>query len=229
MITQLKESMLLNTLVFETLGQVEKEREFKIKSFKKWGFDLVFGKKDGEETFFGIKENSKVAGESYKQEDNFYEVKEVLKKLPKNKKMFAKIDMIEGRAYLYVYLREDNIDTPILNIPAGEVLLAFLKKHKFIKVIEALKNIGSATTLIKKHGDEGKPLAFEELPPIPKRFLRDAKKIEKEMGFGRVALAYFGENKSKEARYYLEWMVPTIALFDENISQKIDKALAEFK
>jgi hypothetical protein len=227
MITELRREQLLNTLVFETLGAPEKEREFKIKSLKKWGFDLVFGKKDGEETFFAAAD--KKAGDKYTENDVEHEVVEVLKELPKNKKMFAKIEMIEGRAYLYVYLREDDIDTPVLHVPAGELLIAFLKKHKFIHVIEALRNIGSAASLVKKHGDEGKPLTFEELPLVPRRFLREAKKIEKEMGFGRVALAYFGENKSGEARYWMEWMVPTIALFDEKISEKIDKALAEFK
>jgi uncharacterized protein (TIGR00703 family) len=227
MITELRREQLLNTLVFETLGAPEREREFKIKSLKKWGFDLVFGKKDGEETYFAACD--KKEGDKYTENDVEHEVVEVLKELPKNKKMFAKIEMIEGRAHLYVYLREDDIDTPILHVPAGEILLAFLKKHKFIHIIEAIRNIGSAASLVKKHGDEGKPLSYEELPPVPRRFLRDAKKIEKEMGFGRIALAYFGENKSGEARYWLEWMVPSIALFDEQISQKIDKALAEFK
>ena len=227
MITELRREQLLNTLVFETLGEPSREREFKIKSLKKWGFDLVFGKKDGEETYFAAVD--KKAGDKYTENEVEHEVIEVLKDLPKNKKMYAKIEMIEGKAYLYVYLREDDIDTPVLHIPAGEILLAFLKKHKFIHIIEALRNLGSAASLVKKHGDEGKPLPFEELPPVARRFLRDAKKIEKEMGFGRIALAYFGENKSAESRYWLEWMVPTIALFDEQISQKIDKALAEFK
>ncbi len=227
MITELRESQLLNTLVFETLGNPEREREFKIKQLKKWGFDLVFGKIDGEEGFFAA--SDKNIGDKYEENEKSYEVVEILKELPKNKKLFAKIEMIEGRAYLYVYLREDDIDTPILHIPAGEILVAFLKKHKFIKILEAIRNLGSAASLVKKHGDEGKPLSFEELPPVARRFLRDAKKIEKEMGFGRIALAYFGENKSGEARYWMEWMIPTIALFDEKISEKIDKTLAEFK
>ncbi len=227
MITELRESQLLNTLVFETLGNPEREREFKIKQLKKWGFDLIFGKIDGEEGFFAA--SDKNIGDKYEENKKSYEVVEILKELPKNKKLFAKIEMIEGRAYLYVYLREDDIDTPILHIPAGEILVAFLKKHKFIKILEAIRNLGSAASLVKKHGDEGKPLSFEELPPVARRFLRDAKKIEKEMGFGRIALAYFGENKSGEARYWMEWMVPTIALFDEKISEKIDKTLAEFK
>ncbi len=222
----LKEALLLNTLVFETLGDPQKEREFKIKSLKKWGFDLVFGKIDNEENFFLA--NNKKEGQSYEADGQEYEVIEILKELPKEKKIFAHIEMIEGRAYLFVDLKEKDERVPLLQVPAGEILLAFLKKHKFKKIIDALKNIGVSLSLVKHEGESGNPLPFNELPPIPRRFLRDAKKIEKEIGFGRIALAYFGENKDKKARFYLEWMVPTISLFDEEISQKIDKTLAEF-
>jgi len=221
----LKESKLLNTLIFETLGNPEKERQFKLKQLKKWGFDLVFGKKDGIESYFVTKD--KKEGDSYNEDGVNYQVTNILKELPKNTKVFAHIEMIEGRAWLYVDLREDEINTPILQIPAGEVLLAFLKKHKFNNLINALNNIGSAASIIKNNGQEGKPLTFDELPPVIRRFLREAKKIEKEMGFGRIALAYFGENKDKGLRYWMHWLVPTISLFDEHISQKIDKTLAE--
>ncbi len=229
MISEIKEQMLLNTLVFETLGAPEKEREFKLKSLKKWGFDLIFGKKNDKETFFASQADSKKAGDKYEEDQNSYEVTEILKELPKNKKVYAHIEMIEGRAYLCVDLREGEENIEILRLPAGEILIAFLKKHKFIHVIEALRNIGSAASLVKHHGEEGKPLPFEELPPVARRFLRDAKKIEKEMEFGRIALAYFGENKDMRARYWIQWMIPSIALFDEHISNKIDKTLAEFK
>ncbi len=228
MISELREKMLLDTLVFETLGAPQKEREFKIKSLKKWGFDLIFGKKDDEATYFTASLNQRKVGEKYESEGSSYEVGEILAELPKNKKIYAHIEMIEGRAYLCADLREEEESTEILRLPAGKILLAFLQKHRFTKIIEALRNIGSAASLVKHQGEEGKPLSFAELPPVPRRFLRDAKKIEKEMGFGRIALAYFGENKDKKARYYLEWMVPTIALFDEHIAQKIDKTLAEF-
>ena len=224
---ELREAMLLNTLVFETLGQPEKERQFKLKALKKWGFDLVFGKKNGEEAYFMAQEGKK-SGDTYESDGESYEVKEILAELPKNTKIFAHIEMIEGRAYLCVDLRDEEKTSEILRLPAGEILLAFLHKHKFTHIINALRNIGSAASLVKHHGEEGKPMPFDELPPVPRRFLREAKKIEKEMGFGRVALAYFGENKDGKARFWMEWMVPTIALFDEHIAQKIDKALAEF-
>lgn len=53
--------------------------------------------------------------------------------------------------------------------------------------------------------------------------------MEKDMGFGRVSLAYFGENKDGDARFWLSWLVPTIALFEINIAEQIDKLLAAFK
>ena len=196
---ELKEAMLLNTLVFETLGNPENERRFKLKSLKKWGFDLVFGKRDGEETYFATANRQE--GERYESDGEEYEVIEILKELPKDREVYAYIEMIEGQAFLLVDLRKGEENIPVLQLPAGEILLAFLKKHKLTKVIDALRNLGSAASLVKHHGEEGKPLPFEELPPLPRRFLRDAKKIEKEMGFGRIALAYFGENKDGRARY----------------------------
>jgi len=227
MIAELRREMALNTLVFETLGKPEKEREFKLKQLKKWGFDLLFGKKNGEETYFASADRK--VGDKYEEGENSFEVIEVLKELPKNKKVFAHIEMVEGRAYLIAELREGDQNIEILNIPVGEVLIAFLKKHKFINIIEALRNIGSAAVLLKKRGDEGKPLPYEELPPVIRRFLRDGKKVEKEMEFGRMAVAYFGENKEGIPRYWVEWMVPTIALFDEKLAEKIDKNLALLK
>jgi uncharacterized protein (UPF0128 family) len=59
--------------------------------------------------------------------------------------------------------------------------------------------------------------------------LREAKKIEKEAGFGRIALSYWGENKDVEPRFRVSWLLPTIALFDNSIAEKTDKTLAAFK
>ena len=223
---QNKEAILNNTLVFETLGEPQKAREFKLKHLKKWGFDLIFGKKNNKECYFSFA--NKKEGDTFSHEENDYEVVSILKELPKNTKLLAHIAMIEGKAYLIVNLLKDETEEEILKIEAAKVLLAFLKKHKLPKIIESIKSIGSATNLVKGESKEGIPKSFEELPPLPRRFLREAKKIEKEMGFGRVTLQYFGENKDKKARFYLEWLIPTIALFDETIAQKIDKTLAEF-
>jgi uncharacterized protein (TIGR00703 family) len=223
----INEPMVLGTLVFETLGAPEREREFKIKSLKKWGFDLVSGTQGGK-TVYGTRPEGAALGDRFEHEGESVSVTEVLKEYPKNAKAYARIEMQEGTAHLVLDLEAEE-SQEILRVPAGEILLAFLKKHRLPHLAGALRTLGSATELVRHDGESGKPMSFGELPPVPRRFLRDAKKIEKDMGFGRIALAWFGENKEGKPRYRMSWMVPTIALFDEHIAERIDKALAELK
>ena len=228
-VLELKELQALNTLVFETLGQPEKEREFKFKSLKRWGFDLLKGKKAGESTYFIGGYGEHKAGDVYEEQGVKYEVEEVLEEFPKNKKLFAHIVMEQGRAYIIGQLREGEHNIELFKLPAGSLLLAFLKKHKLFNVIEAIRNVGTATELVKQRGQEGKPYSFEELPNVARRFLREAKKVEKEAGFGRVALAYYGKNKDGDSRFRVSWLLPTIALFEIDIVEKVDKLFAAFK
>ncbi len=225
-VLELRLEQAINTLVFETLGQPEKEREFKFKSLKRWGFDLLFGKKDGKQTFFTAEYGKKRRGDVYTLDDVKYEVEEVLSEMPKNKKIFAHIEMVQGRAYLVGQLREGDENIEILRVPAGAVLVAYFKKHKLHNLLEALRNVGTATELVKHRGQEGKPYPYEKLPNMVRRFLRTAKDVEKEAEFGRIAFAYFGENKDGDPRYWMSWLLPTIALFELNIAEKADKALA---
>ena len=228
-IAQLREFQTINTLVFETLGQPEKEREFKLKSLKRWGFDLLFGKKGGEVTYFTAETGKREKGERYTEDEISYEVEEILAELPKNKKIFAHIEMLNGRAYLVGELREGEDNVEILRVLAGSILLAYFKKHKLYNLIEALRNVGTALELVKQRGQEGKPVDFNHLPNVARRFLRGAKDLEKEAGFGRVALSYWGENKDGDARFRVSWLLPTIALFEISIAEKADKLLAAFK
>ncbi len=228
-IHQLRELQVLNTLVFETLGQPEKEREFKLKSLKRWGFDLILGTKGGKTTYFTAKTNEREVGDIYTEDNIEYKVDEILTELPKNKKIFAHIEMNQGTAYLVGELREGDNNIEILRVPAGVILLAYFKKHKLHHLIEAVKNVGTATELVKQRGQEGKPVPYEHLPNVARRFLRGAKDVEKEAGFGRVALSYWGENKDGDARFRISWLLPTIALFDIDIAEKSDKLLAAFK
>ncbi|WP_293446263.1 TIGR00703 family protein [Persephonella sp.] len=228
-IVELRELQAINTLVFETLGQPEKEREFKLKSLKRWGFDLILGKKAGQTTYFTAEAGKREVGEKYIEEETHFEVEEIIHELPKNKKIFAHIEMIHGRAYLVGDLREGEENIEILRVPAGSILLAYFKKHKLHNLIEALRNVGTALEFVKQRGQEGKPLPYEKLPNVARRFLRGAKDLEKEAGFGRVALSYWGENKDGDARFRVSWLLPTIALFEINIAEKADKLLAAFK
>ncbi len=222
-IEKLREAQTNQTLVFETLGRPEKEREFSLSTIKKWGFDLVFGKKDGKETYFATESQSE--GKVHSAADDGVEVQKLFETLPEKKKVFARIELAQGTAYLVVDLRDADENLEILRLPAGSILLAFLKKHKCWNVIEALRSLGSAAEMRKQKGQEGKPVSYDELPSFCKKFLKEAKKIEKETEFGRLSLAYFGENKDGGPRFQLMWLIPTISLFDLTLAEKIDKAL----
>ncbi|MEO2116993.1 MAG: TIGR00703 family protein [Methanocaldococcus sp.] len=230
MVVEAKEVEMVNTLVFETLGNPEKEREFKLKSLKKWGFDLIFGKINGEETYFTVELDERKAGDKFSKEGKEYEVIEVLEELPKNTELYAHIEMEMGKAYIVCQLRdEDGKNTEVLRVPAATLLLAFFKKNKLSNLIKAVKNVGISLELSMQNGVGGKPLSYEELPNVARRFIRSVRKVEKETGFGRLAFAYYGETKDGEPRYRFSWLLPTIALFDLDIAKKAEQTLGILK
>ena len=225
-----KEIEVENTLVFETLGDPEREREFKLKSLKKWGFDLIFGKINGKETYFTAGLDERKAGDKFSKEGKEYEVIEVLEELPKNVELYAHIEMEMGIAYMVCELRdEDGVNTEILRVPAASLLYAFFKKNKLGNLLKAIKNVGISTEFFQQNGAGGKPLSYQELPNTPKRFIRSVRKVEKETGFGRLSIAYYGETKDGKPRFWYSWLLPTIALFDLDIAKKVNQTLGILK
>ncbi|WP_423792560.1 TIGR00703 family protein [Methanocaldococcus indicus] len=230
MVVDAKEVEIVNTHVFETLGNPEKEREFKLKSLKRWGFDLIFGKIDGKETYFTAEIDTKKAGDKYTKDEKEYEVVEVLEELPKGRELYAHIEMEMGRAYIVCELRdEDGNNIEVLRVPAAALLLAFFKKNKLSNLIKAIRNVGVSSELVLQKAPGGKPLPYEELPNSIRRFIRSVRKVEKETGFGRLAIAYYGETKDKEPRFWFSWLLPTIALFDLDIAKKTEQTLGILK
>jgi len=230
LVVDAKEVEMINTLVFETLGNPEKEREFKLKSLKRWGFDLIFGKINGEETYFTVELDERKAGDKFSKDGKEYEVIEVLQELPKNTELYAHIEMEMGKAYIVCQLRdEDGKNTEVLRVPAATLLLAFFKKNKLSNLIKSVKNVGISLELSMQNGAGGKPLSYEELPNVARRFIRSVRKVEKETGFGRLAFAYYGETKDKTPRYRFSWLLPTIALFDLDIAKKAEQTLGILK
>jgi len=80
---ELREIQALNTLVFETLGEPESEREFKFKALKKWGLDLLLGRKDGKEAFFVAEYGKRKEGEVYTPREVIKLLVEILDPKPK--------------------------------------------------------------------------------------------------------------------------------------------------
>jgi len=227
--TELKELIAINTLVFETLGKPESERNFNFKSLKRWGLDLIKGKKQGIETYFTTRAGQHHKGDSYDELGSRYEVQEIMDKMPAKKKIYAHIQMINGQSFLVAQLREHTENIEIVRLPVASILMSYYKKHKLFNLAAATSNIGTAIELTKHQGQMGKPVSFDQIPNKVKRFLREAKKIEQKTGFGRLALSYFGKNKDGDDRFRLSWLLPTIAVFDLDIAEKIDQYLGSFK
>ncbi|NPB06041.1 MAG: TIGR00703 family protein [Aquificae bacterium] len=218
----------LRTLVFETLGRPEKEREFTVEDLRRWGFDLLYGKVNGRPAFFVGKLGTEV-GDAWEEEGKAYEVEEVLLELPPKKRLLARVFTRNGTAFLSAYLREGEQDEEILRLPAAELLYAFFVKHHLHHLINALKSVGIVTEFFKQRGSETVPLPYEKLPLVARDFLERAKRVEKMAGYGRVALAYFGKTRDKDNRFRVSWLLPTVALFDLEVSEKANTALGEFK
>ncbi len=225
----LNELIALNTLVFETLGKPEKERNFSFGSLKRWGLDLLKGKVQGTETYFTSEIGKHEKGESYDSDGRHYEVTEVMNKMPGKKKIYAHIEMLNGRSFLVAQLREGQDNIEIVRIPVASMLATYFKKHKLFHLANAMVNVGTAIELAKHQGQKGKPVPFENLPDKVRRFLREAKKIEEKSGFGRLALSYFGKNKDGDDRFRLSWLLPTIAILDLDIAEKADRLIGSFK
>lgn len=227
-IKELRELQVNNTLVFETLGHPERERQFTLSALKRWGFDLIFGKRDGRQTYFTSEADRRRPGERYSEGGSSFEVGELIESLPKDQKVFAHVEMMEGCAHLVVDLRQGDENVEIMRLPAGSILLAFLKKARCHNVIDALRSLGTAAELRRQRGQEGRPVGLADLPGGIRKFLKESKKIEKETGFGRLSLAYFGKNKDGDHRFQLFWLLPTISLFDIGTAEKVDKQLQVF-
>ena len=229
-----KETAALGTLVFETIGQPEKAREYNVKLLKRLGIDLLYGMKGGELTYFSAAtEDGRKAGDTYVDEEGIqYEVKSVVEELPRNAKLWARIEGYHGIAYLVVDLviEDDNLEEPqvieVLRTPAASLMLAFFKKNKWTHLIDAFSNVGVSVAFELSRGSKGRLHTFDELPNVVRRFLREARKLEKRVGYGRIEFAYLGENKDGKMRFKMRWMLPATALFDRNIAEKADKVLA---
>ncbi len=224
-----KHQVALNTFVREVWGEIPAEAEVKLKSLKAWGFDLVFGLRGGEEAVFVSEtEKGREVGDVYEEAGETFEVREIVKELPKGAKLLIRVALEERRGVIRAYYRSARgEETELFVLPAAELLLAYFKKRGFGKLLEAFHSSGLTTEFIQKNGEAGRAYPFEALPPKMRRALREARDVlRKHAGVGRFTLVYFGKNKDDEDRYVVTWLLPTIRLFDVDVAEHVDKLLA---
>ncbi|RMF74942.1 MAG: TIGR00703 family protein [Alphaproteobacteria bacterium] len=227
---ELKQRLMEESLVFEHLGDPPVTRRFLFKDLQRWGFDLFAGTRNGDYGYYLTDAAAgRRAGDRFEEEEARYEVEEVLQALPPKTRLLGSIRMAEGRAILDLSLAADaqqDEDAPVFaSLPAARLLLGYLRKQRRHRLFAALANCGRLTELTQSNGQIGKAMSFDALPPRFRQFVKDARRIGREAGAGRVSLAYFGENKDRSARYRLSWLVPSLSLFDTDLAERMDKML----
>ncbi len=228
---ELKHQIALNTFVREIWHEIPEQIEVKYKNLKAWGFDLAKILKSGRETFQAYDEHTITAGDSYDDDGEHIEIKEIIKDMPPDSKLVIYVTLEDRRGVIKAYLKTDEGEEILLfSLPAGELLLRYFRRKKLMHLVDSFHSSGLTTEFIRKRGSEGKAYNFEALPPKMRQVLRGAGDIvRKHTGSGRFSLVYFGENKDKEDRYVATFVLPTIYLFDIDVAEKIDKLFASLR
>jgi len=219
----------LHTYVREVWGSIPQETEVKLKSLKAWGFDLIQGLREGEPAVFvADAADGREAGDVYEERGERFEVREVLRELPKGARLIVRVTQEERRGVARLYYREAGGETTeLFALPAAELLLAYFKKRGWGKLLEAFHSSGLTTEFIQSRGTSGKAWPFEALPPKMRRALREgAATLKKRAGVGRFTLVYFGKNKDGDDRYVVTWLLPTIRLLDAALAEHVEGLLA---
>ncbi|ASJ03315.1 TIGR00703 family protein [Thermococcus profundus] len=219
--------MLEGYYIVENTGVVPAERRFKFKDLKAWGYDLHLGTIDGKEAYFVSETGTREEGETYTEGGKEYHITETQKALPKNSKLLARIIIERGQPYLEFWLETEEGTYPLAKEDPRLVLHRFWTEKKFKQLDKYVVSVGLTTDFYKsKILDASVPLPYEEYPPKVRRVLREVRDFHRDLtDFGRFIFQYFGEVK-KESSYRLWWLLPTIHLFDVEVSNEADKILA---
>ncbi len=223
---ELKHSVLLESRVFEDGGRAPEEAVFTFRDLKRWGFDLFSGKRNDEAAWFlDDADAARQAGDRFQTEAGDFEIGQRHDALPEDTRLVGRLAMREGRAMLALSLEGGVNEEKLAEIPAGELLAWYLGKEGLFRILAAIRNAGTLAMLECGHGQEGKAQSLEEMPAVFRRVLREARKLGRDIGAGRIALTGFGQARDGRWRYRMSWELPTLALFDRDTAERIDKLL----
>jgi len=223
---EIKHSVLLETRVFEDGGAMPETAGFTFRDLKRWGFDLLSGKREGQSAWFLAEaEEQRRAGENFETGEGHFEVEQKHDALPDDTRLTGRLIMQDGRAMLALSLEGRVNEKALAVLPAGEVLAWYLGKEGLHRILGAIRHAGTLTMLEAGHGQEGKAMPLDDMPAVFRRVLREARKLNRESGAGRIALTGFGQAKDGRWRYRLVWHLPTLALFDHGNAERIDQLL----
>ncbi len=224
-----KQEVALHTYVREVWGSLPQETEIKLKNLKALGFDLLRGLRGGKPAVFvASEEQHRKTGEVYEEAGERYEVQEIVTELGRATRLLLRVRLEDRRGVLRaLYRAESGEETLLFEMPAAMLLLTFFKKRGYAQLLTSFHSSGLTTVFLRKRGEEGKALPFDEWPPKFRRVLREAQDLlRKFVGAGRFTLAYFGQDREGKDRYTALWVVPTVQLFRTEVAEHLDKHLA---
>jgi uncharacterized protein (TIGR00703 family) len=219
--------MLEGYYIVENTGIVPAERRFKFKDLKAWGYDLHLGTIDGKEAYFVSKAGTREEGETYTEGGREYHISETQREIPKDARLLARIVIERGQPYLEFWLDTEEGNFPLAKEDPRLILHRFWTEKKFNQLEKHVGSVGLTTDFFKDRVFvKSIPLPYEEYPPKVRRVLREVRDVHRDLtGFGRFVFQYFGE-EDKAYQYRLWWLLPTIHLFDVEVSNEVDKILA---
>ncbi|AFL95696.1 hypothetical protein CL1_1497 [Thermococcus cleftensis] len=219
--------MLEGYYIVENTGIVPAERRFRFKDLKAWGYDLHLGTIDGEEAYFVSRAGTREEGETYTENGREYHISETKREIPRNAQLLARIVIERGQPYLEFWLEAEETSYPLAKEDPRLILHRFWSEKKFNQLEKHVVSVGLTTDFYKNRVETlSVPLPFEEYPPKVRRVLREVRDVHRDLtGFGRFIFQYYGQEK-KTHNYRLWWLLPTIHLFDVEVSNEVDKILA---
>ena len=218
---------ILNGSVFERYESFPSEVKFKVRTIRRWGFDLARGTRNGEDAYFLVRSGEHGVGDEYEEDGVTYRIAEILEELPPKKRIRFRIDVSDGRAYLTGFVDAEDEEI-VFSIPAVELLHIYAETNGFAELWNHLRSVGRTVEIEKRHGERGKSLPRDAWPGEFRDAYRRLRDVVKDTSFGRVALEYFGRSEDGKHRYRLSLILPALAILDDEIARAVEKALGAF-
>jgi len=215
-----------NGVVFERYESLPSEVKFKVRTIRRWGFELARGTKDGEDAYFLVRSGEHEVGDEYEEGGATYKIAEILEELPHKKRIRFRIDVSGGKAYLVGFVDAENEDI-VFTIPAIDIIQLYAQNNGFRELWNHLRSIGRTVELVKRHGERGRSYPIDAWPGEFRDAYRRFKDVVKDVGFGRIAIEYFGRSEDGKHRYRMSLILPTLAILDDEVARAVERALDE--
>ncbi len=215
-----------NAPVFERYESLPSEVKFKVRTIRRWGFDLAHGTANGEDAYFLVRSGKYAVGDEFEESGVTYKISEILGELPPKKRIRFRIDVSNGIAYVVGFFADESEEI-MFTVPAVALFELYAKNNGFRQLWDNVRSVGRTVEIEKRHGERGKSMPLDAWPGELRDAYRRLKNVVRDVGFGRIVMQYFGKSEDGKYRYRLSLILPTLALLDEEVAQDVERALRQ--